>query len=341
MVALVSSLLSSPLLSILLIDLLLMLPPGQACVTIIEMASNHLEPLAKAYTWPEGEAGLGGFRVSMAVHSAFRIPTGGVYMMPLTTANLLFHRLLAADLIVIDEMSMLTSQLFAHVFSRLTDACGDNPLKNKVILLVGDHYQLPAVCHHFRGEYRGRLCEECHLSNSSEWSNIQWHHLRHSVRQARDPGFLDFLNIIRTTVPTQEQVDAALGSCMIGNAGNLAWAGVKGTVLCTHNEDVDHYNNGALQLQYPHALLRQNCSVIEDVLPGYKDDPQVVQHRNNLKQDRLQWAAQGAKVVLKRNINVPKGAVNNASGVILGFKKHAGVMVGINIRLDNGYEFTL
>jgi ATP-dependent exoDNAse (exonuclease V) alpha subunit len=58
------------------------------------------------------------------VHSGFKIPANGRYLSSLSTMDTTYQKLHMADIIVIDEMSMLTSSLFAHVLHRLREANG-------------------------------------------------------------------------------------------------------------------------------------------------------------------------------------------------------------------------
>jgi ATP-dependent exoDNAse (exonuclease V) alpha subunit len=83
-------------------------------------------------------------------HSLFRIPSRG-YLSPLPEPSTVLERLHSADVIVIDEMSMMTSYMLCTVEHRLKQACRDtisNTFCNKLVLLVGDLAQLPAICVH-------------------------------------------------------------------------------------------------------------------------------------------------------------------------------------------------
>jgi hypothetical protein len=77
-----------------------------------------------------------------------------------------------AQLVIVDECSMLTSQLLTLLLHRMAQATlkGQPP---KVLLLVGDMGQLPPICGHGKRSKRNRrrrskqaaahLCPHCHL----------------------------------------------------------------------------------------------------------------------------------------------------------------------------------
>ena len=200
------------------------------------------------------------------VHSAFSISQTGQYMTPLFETDSLFHQLQAASVIIIDEMSMLTQYLFSQVLSRIQEVCGPEFLQSKLLILVGDHAQLPPVCHH--NIDRRLICRNCHLSSSVHWSTMQWHHLHVSVRQNQDPEFLQLLSKMRDTAITDEEIATVLGQCLVEDQAEQQRLMEQDiTIICTHNRDVDKYNAKMLKLKFqPKAnrgcgsLDKCNCS---------------------------------------------------------------------------------
>jgi hypothetical protein len=53
------------------------------------------------------------------------------------------------NIIIIDEMSMMTNTLLQIIETRLQQIENDKnePYHYKLVILVGDHAQLPAICH--------------------------------------------------------------------------------------------------------------------------------------------------------------------------------------------------
>jgi hypothetical protein len=85
-------------------------------------------------------------RGARTVHSAFCIPLNGMYLGGLQSYDPKFQRLKKAEIIIIDEMSMLSSTTFGLVLFRLQQCGGFRDvatmLKHKLIVLVGDHAQV-------------------------------------------------------------------------------------------------------------------------------------------------------------------------------------------------------
>jgi nucleoside-triphosphatase THEP1 len=270
-------------------------------------------------------------RHASTVHSAFKIPAVGRYVSELSTIDMPFQKLLLADVIIIDEMSMLTSLVFSTVLHRIREVAGHDFLASKLILLVGDHCQLPPVCRHRQDD--GETCATCHLSACHEWEGFTWHHLLHSVRQAEDPDFIDFLGNIRKSQPTQGLVDAALASRVVPPEKFQECLHDVDTVLCTHNEDVDFYNDCLLRAKFPEQLI--DCGPVKK---NFNEDslefPDVQKFHAGLKNTRLGLAAVGAPIIYKANIDVKQGAVNGASGRITGFKITGGVVITIHTTVD-------
>ena len=79
------------------------------------------------------------------VHGAFAIHATGKNVMSITAKDSLYQRILAADLIVIDEMSMLTQHTFSLVLSRIRRHCRSPVPADQAHLTC--RQSLPATCH--------------------------------------------------------------------------------------------------------------------------------------------------------------------------------------------------
>jgi ATP-dependent exoDNAse (exonuclease V) alpha subunit len=126
-------------------------------------------------------------------HILFRIPSRG-YLTPLPEPSTVLERLQSADVIVIDEMSMMTSYMLCTVEHRLKQACKDtisNTFCNKLVLLVGDLAQLPAICVH-SPKAPDIICRCCQISSAPCWATALQHKLEISVRHATNPTYLQF-----------------------------------------------------------------------------------------------------------------------------------------------------
>jgi hypothetical protein len=176
-----------------------------------------------------------------SVHRKFAIPTNGKYLNPLFFGSPLYLELFATAVIIIDEFIMLTKDIVNYVFYRLQQVGGRDALQKKLLILVGDHAQLLAVCHHTRED--DEICLDCHVSKSFIWSSSVFHQLLESVRHAEDQVFLDFLAYIRTKVPSQNLIMQVLGDCFVTEKEAAALCRKSTNVICSHRDLVSHYNN--------------------------------------------------------------------------------------------------
>jgi ATP-dependent exoDNAse (exonuclease V) alpha subunit len=118
-------------------------------------------------------------------HTLFHIPSRG-YLTPLPEPSTVLERLHSADVIVIDEMSMMISYMLCTVEHRLKQTCKDtisNTFYNKLVLLVGDLAQLPAICVH-SPKVPDIICRCCHISSAPCWATALQHKLEISVSQS-------------------------------------------------------------------------------------------------------------------------------------------------------------
>ena len=95
----------------------------------------------------------------------------------------------AADVIICDESSMLTSMKLLLIKYRMR-MCTKQGAKRKVLVLVGDQAQLPPICRHDIED--GHVCKYCHLMYSADWQGANRYELTAVYRQAGDRGTWSF-----------------------------------------------------------------------------------------------------------------------------------------------------
>jgi hypothetical protein len=264
-----------------------------------------------------------------SVHRRFAIPTSGKYPSPLFFGCPTYLELFASEVIFIDEFSMLTKDILNYVMYRLQQVGGPAVLEKKLVILVGDHAQLPAVCRH--DTESDKICVDCHISRSSFWSTCVLHHLLESVRHAEDQVFLAFLSFIRENVPTMEQIQQVLGRCFISEKEAEALCGENTTVICSHRKLVSYYNN---------LMLSRSFSLDEIIDIRVSSNAQNVAKLNDwVNCDRfhqLSKVALSAKVMITRNQDLKQGAANGAVGRIEDLKfKPDGTLKSIHVRLHD------
>lgn len=255
-----------------------------------------------------------------SVHRRFAIPTSGKYLNPLFFGSPVYIELFSSDVVFIDEFSMITKDLLNYVMYRMQQVGGPNVMQNKLLILVGDHAQLPAVCRH--DMEMDEVCLDCHISRSCLWPSATFHHLLESVRHSGDLELLEFLCFIRTRVPTNDQIMQVLGGCFVTATEAEALCGENTTVICSHRELVSHYNDIMIERNFdPSDILEIPMATNASQVPH-------LQTWANCKRfHQLSKVAKTARVMVTRNQDLKMGAANGAIGTVedVSFKRDGSV----------------
>jgi hypothetical protein len=85
----------------------------------------------------------------LIIHNTFHIQCKG-YVQPLQELSVEFQILQDADIIIIDEMSMMMNTLLQSIEIRLWQNENDTnePYHVKLVIFLGNHEQLPTICHY-------------------------------------------------------------------------------------------------------------------------------------------------------------------------------------------------
>ncbi|KAG7162153.1 ATP-dependent DNA helicase PIF1-like 1 [Homarus americanus] len=202
-------------------------------------------------------------------------------------------------------MSML--MLLALPHTQKLEAVGrairgnNKPFGGIQLILCGDFLQLPPVTK--PGEKRV-FCFQ-----TSAWNrciNISMELTE--VRRQDDQEFINILQSIRLGRCTEDMVD-----CLKSTESNeVEKDGIKATRLCTHREDVDHINQEHLN------KLTGNAKVFQAI----DSDPHLSKNLDSQTPVVTKLVLKvGTQVMLMKNLDVGKGLVNGARGVVTGFKQ--------------------
>ena len=282
-------------------------------------------------------ARLGSFATT--THSFFALPVRqGDYIPSIARTDARFDELVGADVFIIDEMSMLTAGNLDMVLYRLysavkyyhPEATMENFMEHKLLLLVGDHAQLPAVCKCHVDE--GDMCHRCHLSNSAAWSLTCRHKLSKSVRQADDIPYGDFLNEIRVEQPTQARLDGMISDRHVSDAEAMELAENGMPILTSHREDAKCYNKRVLDGLFPYTQrqldVATNAFGEVDLVDWLYDEDYIT----------LPSVAVGARIMVLHNILQKTGLVNGALGTVTRLHERGGEVYRIDVALDSNAE---
>ena len=152
---------------------------------------------------PTGVAALNAGGVT--IHSFFRLPCTVVEygeLEPLRSKDKKQKRLIrATDVIVIDEISMVRSDIFSAIDTRLRQVCdGSKPFGGKQLIVSGDFFQLPPFAttkeerKYIDAAFGGLFAFQC-----SEWreAGFETFFFKTIHRQASDPLFAKLLAAVR------------------------------------------------------------------------------------------------------------------------------------------------
>ncbi|XP_051806644.1 uncharacterized protein LOC110967030 [Acanthochromis polyacanthus] len=215
----------------------------------------------------------------------------------------------SVEILIIDEISMVSKKLFAYVNWRFQQLKGNRrPFGGVSILAVGDFYQLPPL---------GRAKPLC-VYEDTEFDLWRDHfsivNLTEIMRQKDDRAFAELLNRLR--VKRKEDplslADRELLLQAVSNGKDLR--GETLHVFAT-NKQVDSHNADTVS-----SLLEQQITIVaqdfrKDVTTGRKVPVQNVTGTKTDLPDSI-VAGEGARIMLIRNVNVEDGLVNGTFGTI-------------------------
>lgn len=203
--------------------------------------------------------------------------------------------------LIIDEVSMVEAQFFdkleaiARSVRRSTE-----PFGGIQVIVCGDFLQLPPVS---RVKDKASFCFQ-----SRSWRKvIQVNMELTEVRRQTDQSFISLLQAVRVGRVTEEVTARLMQSAY----HKIERDGILATRLCTHKDDVELTNENKLK-QLPGAVR---------VFEALDSDPSLVKTIDaQCPVSRLLQLKVGAQVMLTKNLEVQRGLVNGARGVVVDFQ---------------------
>jgi ATP-dependent DNA helicase PIF1 len=218
------------------------------------------------------------------------------------SSNTTYNRLKALQLLIIDEISMMSDTLFDLISVYLSKVRGDiRPFGGIQIILCGDLYQIPPV--------NGKFF--FHAAVWQSHNNIfKKFDLKKSQRHSKDPTFDLILQKLRTGECDNETLAA-----LKATENNVFPNGIKPTVLYLKNVDVDLINKheldklvdgGAIPREY---ILQSSQNVAGKAWIQSCKVPETI------------TLCEGAQVMLTWNIDLQAGLCNGSRGIIVSLNK--------------------
>lgn len=222
------------------------------------------------------------------------------------------ERWILTNILIIDEISMLTAELF-----ELLDTIGRKIRKNQrlfggiQLVLSGDFLQLPPV------EKKTRFCFESPL-----WINLEQVFLKTLWRQ-QDEQWQTILNEIRVGECSPESC-ALLETRCIDVPEDLK---IKPTKLYCRRADVDAINRTELdalqgdeQVWLPDIEIQYKNVKIVEFLSDYRKElvsKMITNFEKHAQYEKVLRLKVGAQVMLVVNLDTPNGLVNGSRGIII------------------------
>jgi len=235
----------------------------------------------------------------------------------------LFHILQRMEVLIVDEVSMLSKLIFNKMsdYLSLIRNRHDKPFGGVQIVLVGDFCQLPPV-----------KAEFCFISPLWKQAGFQSIQLRENVRQSIDPEFAAMLGRLRWGYDHLIQSDWKMLQEM---TRTVFPPGIIPTILFSKRIQVDTVNS--------HYFLKLKSTMSEDQIRLYKislADKSITKEFNayafNNEIPLSIELCKGTQVMLTRNIDCREGLVNGARGTLTKLN-----LDSVNIQLLNGKTFEI
>ncbi|XP_066594179.1 ATP-dependent DNA helicase PIF1 [Prorops nasuta] len=202
--------------------------------------------------------------------------------------------------LVIDEISMVDGEFFDKIEAVARHIRrNDKPFGGIQLILCGDFFQLPPIA---------KVNDQINYCFKSEsWKKcVHFNYELKIVHRQSDPEFVKILNSIRIGRVTEDITNKlkATANQKIERNGILA------TRLCSHIKEADEINNFQLD-ELKGEVKEYNAHDSDESMMKTLDQQITVPSRLILKI--------GAQVMLLKNININKGLVNGARGVVTKF----------------------
>ncbi|XP_051802391.1 uncharacterized protein LOC127533424 [Acanthochromis polyacanthus] len=237
----------------------------------------------------------------------------------------------SVEILIIDEISMVSKKLFAYVNWRFQQLKGNRkPFGGISVLAVGDFYQLPPL---------GRAKPLC-VYEETEFDlwreRFTMVNLTEIMRQKDDRAFAELLNRLR--VKRKQDPLCAADRGLLMRAVSDGKDCPPGTLhVFATNKQVDGHNAATVA-----SLLKGDVKIAaedyrKDVATGRKVPvPNIKGTKRDLPDSIM--AAEGARVMLIRNLNVEDGLVNGTFGTISTIvpeRRDPKVVRFLGLKLDN------
>lgn len=230
-----------------------------------------------------------------------------------TKRKFVYNRLVALDILLIDEISMLSDKLLTLISDFLKIVRGDNrPFGGLQLVLCGDLFQLSPL--------DGTMFFKSDAWNALVGGGMKVIELCVSQRHKEDLEFSDMLKELRCGRCTKKMI-----KILKATEANVFAKGIKPTLLFSRNVDVDKIN----EEKFSELLAKDEVKAVE--FPMTVSNEVARGWASSCKVPDKCIVAKGAQVVLTWNVDLDKGLCNGARGVVEDVS-----VLGVHVRFANG-----
>ena len=279
--------------------------------------------------------GTAAFNINgMTIHSAFLIPiTMRTYQnLSTDTLNTLRNQLQHLKVVIIDEISTVSSTLLYYIHRRLQEikGCQNNQstFGDVTVIAVGDFYQLKPVKNSFVFELPNDGYAALH---DPLWYQFKFTELTQIMRQKDDKRFAELLNRVRINSCTEEDIKLLKSRIISADSSDYPFESLH---VYTTWKNVNKYNAKMMSKLQGTVYTLKSIDTKIDTNSGVE-----VRFSNKASDtggllDELQLVA-GCRVMLKYNIDVSDGLVNGATGKVLHIVLLANSVTKVLVEFDN------
>ncbi len=228
------------------------------------------------------------------------------------------HRILRTDILVIDEISMLSSELFEKINVILKYFRKSQQLFGGIqVVFSGDFLQLEPVFTSKNVNNKLLYENKEFLENFNKHNSII---LKYNYRQKSDNNYTDILNRIRLNEHSEDDIFFIKG-LMDNEVDGEPIELVSSNRIANEKNQKQLNNLNSTEFVYKKIIIKKDCDILAEFLTKQFD--KLGLHEIKLKK--------GCKVLLIKNINVENGLVNGASGMIIDLSPSH-----VTVQFDNG-----
>ena len=285
--------------------------------------------------------GLAAFNVGgVTIHRLFQLPIehegkeAGYWSLSKASQKIMKTVLRGLKMIIVDEVSMVSSLNLAYMHLRLEELFGGHSwFGGKNVIFVGDLLQLQPVNGSpvFEMISKKSLCHKlgCTTSVNIWKSSIKYDELTINERQKKDREFSQMLDSVRRGSPTEETLctlqERVTDRSVPELFRDLKNSDMNPVCLFPTREQCDQVNNEMLG-SLDSEIYKISCTdEVDETKSKSKWNKKAAEKLEKLNKDCNNTAgleavlklAVGARVMLRRNIDIETGLVNGAIGTVI------------------------